>query len=273
MPKSRLPLKDLAANERDWDAMVPYHVRSEFYGVDSFLHGRSTLGPIELKEVGQVRRKRLLHLQCHFGLDTLSWARRGAIVTGVDFSSKAIEAARDLAHRSRLDAEFIRANVYRLPANLKNRFDVVFTSGGVLAWLPDMKKWARSVESCLKKGGFLYLLDAHPFVHLFENAKTLEEFCPKGNYFQHKLSEETGNWSYADPIIPVLFPRHQWQSSLQDILGAIIDSGLKLETFHEHDSLGYQMTPFLIRGRDGYWRMPPEGPNVPLSFSLKAKKI
>lgn len=269
----RATCAELAANRKDWDALVPYHFDSTFYGVDSFLKGRSTLGSLELRGVGSVREKQLLHLQCHLGLDTLSWARRGAVVTGVDFSLKAIEAARKLALTAHLSAEFIKADVYRLPPKLKDRFDIVFASWGVLAWLPDMAGWARAAASCLREDGFLYLLDHHPVIHIFDDALTQDELRVSGSYFHHKRPEETTPGSYAaGRNAPVSFPRHQWQQSIQDILGGVIGSGLIIESFLEHEMLPHQQFPFLRRGRDNYWRMPADGARIPLSFSLKARK-
>jgi SAM-dependent methyltransferase len=250
---------------------VPYHLRSPTYDVPGFLRGRSTLDRVEIEEVGNVRGKKLLHLQCHIGLDTLSWARRGAAVTGVDFSPKAIEAARDLASRAGLRARFVQADVYELPRSLRGRFDIVFTSAGVLAWLPDLDRWARSVSACLKNGGFLFLYDFHPVLQLFDDAKDQRRMIAHGSYFHQSLHENVQG-TYADWRAPVRFPRHQWKSSLEDVLGATLQAGLRPERFHEYDTCGYPHFPFLRQGSDGFWRMPRGGPRIPLMFSIRARK-
>lgn len=155
----------MQANRRHWDELVSIHLRSEFYDVASFVGGRSTLLSIESEEVGDVTDKTLLHLQCHFGMDTLSWARVGATVTGVDFSGEAVKAARRLADEVGLAerASFIESNIYALPDNLSGQFDVVFTSYGVLGWLPDIEGWARVAAHFVKPGGFFYIAEVHPF--------------------------------------------------------------------------------------------------------------
>src|SRR5688500_15473841 len=149
-------------NRAHWDEAVPAHVASEFYDVASFKAGRNTLLPVELAEVGDVAGRTILHLQCHFGMDTLSWARLGAVVTGVDFSAPAIEHARALAAELRIEARFIESNIYELPLKLDERFDIVFASYGVTVWLPDFAAWAKVAAHFVKPGGFLYLLDGHP---------------------------------------------------------------------------------------------------------------
>lgn len=272
MPRS-LPERALDANRRDWDALVPYHRASDFYGVRRFLQGASTLGRTERTEVGAVSGKRLLHLQCHFGLDTLSWARRGARVTGVDFSPRAVATARELSRRARVPAEFLRADVHRLPASLRHRFDVVFASHGVLPWTPDLGRWMRSAARGLRPTGFLYLLDAHPFAMMFGDVRSAAELRPVDSYFRRRESTETGPGSYAAPDAPVPFPRHQWNWTVGDLVAACTGAGLRLEWFHEHDFLPDRRFPFLRRGRDGLWRWPPGVPRLPLSFSLKARPL
>ena len=136
----------MEANRKHWDESVRVHVASKTYDVERFLSARKgRLKPIELEELGDVRGRSLLHLQCHFGLDTLSWAMEGANVTGIDFSEPAVKEARRLAGETGLDARFVVSNVYELPENLDGEFDFVFTSYGALNWLPDMTKWAEVV--------------------------------------------------------------------------------------------------------------------------------
>ena len=269
----RIAVRELEENRKDWDALVRLHMESRFYGVERFLNGGTALGSIEQREVGPVRGCSLLHLQCHIGIDTLSWARKGANVTGVDFSTEAIRAARDLAARTGLSARFVPADVYHLPESLKGKFDIVFSSWGVIAWLPDMEKWARAAAGCLQKGGFLYLLDIHPLVHLFDDSRTVKGMKPAGSYFHEKVKLVPESGSYAtDYKGNVTFPRHQWQESLQDVIRGIIRSGLVIEDFSEHEVMPHKHLPFMRRLRNGYWAMPETGPRIPLSFSIKARK-
>ena len=157
----------MEANLRHWDGLIPVHERSRFYDVEGFRGGASTLHSIELEELGDVSDKSLLHLQCHFGLDTLSWAIQGARVTGADYSKEAITLARSLASDQRIDARFVVSNIYDLPNVLDERYDIVFTSYGVLMWLPELGPWAEVVSRFLKADGTFYMVEFHPRLHTF----------------------------------------------------------------------------------------------------------
>ncbi|UCB52608.1 MAG: class I SAM-dependent methyltransferase, partial [Candidatus Zixiibacteriota bacterium] len=148
--------KFMKQNLKHWNEVTPIHRKSEFYGVEGFKAGRCTLMPLEREELGDVSGKTLLHLQCHFGLDTLSWARLGARVTGVDFSEKAIDLAKSLSKELGIDADFVHSNIYHLPDVLKGEFDIAYTSHGVLCWLPDLAEWGRIIARFLKPGGTFY---------------------------------------------------------------------------------------------------------------------
>jgi SAM-dependent methyltransferase len=151
--------RHMQTNLARWDELVGVHMRApEVYDLDAFRAGRSTLKPIEIEEVGDVRGKRLLHLQCHFGMDTISWARRGAAVVGVDFSAEAISLARELDADLGAGAEFVCSDIYDLPGKLEAAFDVVFTSYGVLCWLPDLAAWGKVISRLLAPGAFFLLL-------------------------------------------------------------------------------------------------------------------
>lgn len=156
----------LKANKKVWDALTGPHLLSEFYDVEGFKAGNDWLRPLEIEEMGDVHGKTLLHLQCHFGQDTLSWGRRGAIVTGVDFSDEAIDYARKLSKETGIKADFICSDIYALPEILDQQFDIVFTSYGVLTWLPDLKRWAEVVAHFLKPGGFFYIVEIHPILYI-----------------------------------------------------------------------------------------------------------
>lgn len=154
-------------NRAFWDELTPVHLRA--YGVERFLAGERWLPEEILNEVGGVQGKSLLHLQCHFGLDSLAWARQGAKVTGADFSPQAIEAARELAERANLPAKFVCSDIYDLPKHLEGSFDIVFTSIGVLCWLKDLNTWAKVIAHFLKPNGFFYIMDGHPLLYTFDD--------------------------------------------------------------------------------------------------------
>ena len=186
----------LQTNRAHWNECTPIHAASDFYDVAGFKAGRITLKDLERREVGDVSGKTLLHVQCHFGLDTMSWSRLGARATGVDFSDAAIDLARSLNDELGLDARFICANVYDLPKVLHEQFDVVFASYGVLIWLPDLAEWARVVSNHLKPGGVFYVVEFHPLFGLFEPQES-GDWRPRYRYFHGQLYFDDVEPSYA----------------------------------------------------------------------------
>jgi 2-polyprenyl-3-methyl-5-hydroxy-6-metoxy-1,4-benzoquinol methylase len=267
----------LRSNRELWDAWTKIHVASDFYNVESFRSGERPIrvADYEVAEVGSVQGKRLLHLQCHFGLDTLSWARLGATVTGVDFSDEAIRAARALAADVAIPAAFVRSDVDHLPDVLDEQFDVVYTSCGVLEWLPDIASWARVAAKFVRPGGFLYLTEIHPVAQAFENedvaAGELRLTYPYWSHVEPLRFEVTG--SYADREAPTDgLVEYGWNHSLGEIVTSLIDAGLRIEFLHEFDFCRWRLD-FLVEGADGRWRLP-DGTkgSLPLFFSLKATK-
>ena len=218
-------------NRENWNERVPVHAGSESYDVEGFKSGRITLTEIERREIGSVSGRTLLHLQCHFGLDTMSWSRLGAKATGVDFSDAAIGLARSLNDELDLDVRFICSNVYDLPDVLEEQFDIVFTSYGVLGWLPDIARWAQVVSNHLKPGGVFYIVEFHPFADVFEPTEA-GDMVPEYKYFHHDLFFEGGEPSYAGTRI-IETPTYEWQHSLGEIVCALIDAGLRIDFLHE----------------------------------------
>lgn len=259
-----------------WNEAVEIHVRSqgpEGYDVDGFRRGRSSLLPVERAEVGDVRGKRLLHLQCHFGLDTLSWARLGADVTGVDFSEKGIEWARKLATEVQVPARFLLSNVYDLPDSLQDEFDIVFSSYGAINWLPDIADWARIAARFLRPGGFLYLIDAHPFARVFDDEATATDLRFAVSYWRPGPFRIEEDGTYADK--DAHFEHRttlEFSHSMGAIVDAVINAGLRLEFLHEFPFCAWEIFPFMDRGDDGYYRLRGEGERIPLLFSLRARK-
>lgn len=268
----------LRANRKLWDAWTAIHTASEFYDVPAFRDGRDPvrIREYERAEVGPVAGKSLLHLQCHFGLDTLSWARLGANVTGADFSEKAIEAARALAQDVGMPASFVVSNLYDLPDAIAGEFDIVYTSRGVLGWLPDIVGWARVAAHFVKPGGILYVTEIHPVAQAFENEGVAPgELRLAYPYWSHEepLTFDVQG-SYADPAAPTApgLVEHGWDHSLGEIVTALIDAGLRIEFLHEFDHCEWALD-FLVEGEDGRWRLPADAKGqLPLFFSIRATK-
>jgi SAM-dependent methyltransferase len=268
----------IAANRELWDAWTKINFESDFYDVASFRDGRN---PIRVKdweqaEVGSVEGKTLLHLQCHFGLDTLSWARLGATVTGADFSAEAIAKARALAADVGIPATFVQSDLYELPKNLDGEFDIVYTSGGVLGWLPEIRPWAEVAAHFVKPGGFLYVNEIHPVAQVFaEDHVVPGELRLEYPYWEHTEPISVGlQGSYADrdaELDPSL-REYGWDHGLGEIVTAIIDAGLRLDFLHEFDFVGWPVD-WLVKSDDGRYRLPPGTKGqLPLYFSLKATK-
>lgn len=261
------------ANRKSWDAMTPIHVASEFYDVEGFKRGRCALMDIDVREVGDVAGKRLLHLQCHFGQDTLSWARRGAEVVGVDFSEPAIVQARALATELSLNARFICCDLYDLPNHLDDRFDIVYTSAGVLCWLPDMPRWGQIAARYVKPGGFFYLRDFHPAGLVYDDSPGVTEPRVRYPYFHNAepMRFETEQGTYADPTAELHRVSYEWHHSLADIINALINAGLRLEYLHEFPFTIDPSSPLFTARPGGGWHYAERPDSVPLMFSLKAR--
>jgi SAM-dependent methyltransferase len=260
-----------AGNRKRWDELVDINARSPLYDLPGFLAGNCSLDPLEIEEVGDVRGRTLLHLQCHFGMDTLSWSRLGADVTGVDFSEKAIALARSLNDRLGLKARFVCSDVYDLPRILDEEFDIVFTSLGVLCWLPDISNWAAVIARYLKRGGFFYLREAHPFIQVFDNRRAATGLDVRYSYFHRP---EPTRWEpegcYADPNARVVNPSFEWTHSLSDVINALLGAGLALEYLHEFPYLSHDHFPFMEKDDRGRWYVRGKPGTLPLMFSLKA---
>jgi SAM-dependent methyltransferase len=263
------------ANLALWNEWAEIHARSEFYDVEGMRAGKISLKSFEMEELGDVAGKSLLHLQCHFGLDTMSWARLGAKATGVDFSDRAIELAHGLNEELGLDAEFVCADVYELPAVLKGHFDILYTSSGVLAWLPDLRAWAEVIAHFLKPGGVFYMAEFHPTAYMFDDSEDATELRIAYPYFGSReplMLEVKG--SYADREAQVEQKvTYEWAHGLGEIITALTTAGLRLEFLHEFPFSVYPMFPSLMElSEDGLWRLKDEELSVPLMFSVKARK-
>ena len=261
------------ANRTMWNQFAKINVESQTYKTKEFLEGTTSLNSIELEGLGDVKGKSLLHLQSHFGLDALSWAREGAKVTGVDFSEEGISISRELAKKANIDARFIQSNIFDLPDVLDEQFDIVFTSYGVLVWLHDLKRWAEIVAHFLKPGGTFFIAEFHPFLWTMDNEDT-DDFKLIRSYFSRDTPYEFEvDGSYAESAKKIK-PQvdYEWGYGLADIITSIAEAGLRIEFFHEFNKSPFQGFPFFKQHDDGYWYYDNPEVQLPLVFSLKATK-
>ncbi len=264
----------LEANRRHWDELVDIHLRSEYYGVEDFKAGASKLKPVEVQELGDVRGKTLLHLQCHFGLDTLSWAREGAIVTGTDFSENAIEAARSLAAETGIDARFVLSDIESLPEKLTGEFDIVFTSYGALCWLRDLRRWAEVVSQYMAPESIFYAVEFHPVCGIFEWGPDLNDLLVRYPYFppvEPIRSEDEG--SYADRSAQLENRlNYSWPHAIGEVVTALATVGLRIDFVHEYPFSPERHFGFIEAGRDGMFYLTRFAASIPLLYSIKATK-
>jgi SAM-dependent methyltransferase len=263
-------------NNALWDEWTGVHAAGDFYDLDGFRRGGIRLRREEREELGDVRGRSLLHLQCHFGIDTLSWARLGARVTGADFSEPAIALARSLADQLGFpEARFIRSDLYDLPAVLHDTFDIVYTSHGVLGWLPDIGRWAEVAARFVRPGGTFYVADIHPIAQVFDDEDVAPgELRLRYPYWEHpEPLTFPVHGSYADPDARVdAKVEHGWDHGLGEIVTALVAAGLRIETLREYPFLAWAL-PFLVKDQAGRYRLPEgAGGELPLSFSIRASK-
>jgi SAM-dependent methyltransferase len=255
-----------------WDETAPVHFKA-YREVDLLRAGGIALDEIELEEVGDVRGKTLLHLQCHIGTDTLSWARRGAVVTGVDFSAQSIACARGLQQELGLEATFLEANVYDLPTMLHDQFDVVYTSRGVLCWLRNLDQWAEIIAHFLKPCGIFYIMESHPICNIFDDTKP-GDLTITQPYFH---AAEPTFWGiqtpdYADSTYVPQHKSYEWTWSVSDVINALLRAGLRLELFNEYDRLFFKRFPGMISQSERWYGFPQYAGKLPLLFTLRARR-
>ena len=263
----------LSTNHQLWNAWTPLHEIADFYDLPGFRAGKSSLRPIERAELTDVAGRSLLHLQCHFGLDTLSWARKGASVTGVDFSDRSIALAQSLSNELNIPATFVCSDIDDLPNVLSRQFEIVFSSYGVLPWLRNLRLWARVIAHFLRPNGIFYLVDDHPFMRTLRTNEAGELTVTNTYFFAEEPSRIEARGSYAAPgdEHTPLRAWYIWNHSLGEILAALLGAGLQIEFLHEFPFAMRAKFPGMEHGDDGVWRLsrPPE---FPLLFSLQARK-
>jgi len=265
--------KYLETNRQNWNDRVSIHAASRMYDLEGFKAGKTPLHSIELEELGDVSGKKLLHLQCHFGMDTLAWARLGAQVTGVDLSDEAIALARSLSEELGIPARFICTDIYSLPGALEDEFDVVYTSYGVLCWLPDIRRWAEVISGFLRPGGKFYIVEDHPLANIFEWDEASGTLRIEYPYFprEEPMYFEPGP-SYTDGEGVTSVGAYEWSHSLGEVVTSLVGAGLEVDYLHEFPICAWRRFPCMVQGEDGWWRLPQDVGEIPMTFSLMASK-
>lgn len=258
----------LDINRKLWNAKVDSHLKSDFYFVDEFLKGRTSLNSIELALLGDIKDKKILHLQCHFGQDSISLSRLGAKITGVDLSDKALEAAQDLAEKCGTDTQFVLSDIYDLPNVLHEKFDIVYTSYGVIGWLPDLEEWGRVIAHFLNPSGKLILVEFHPVVWMYDDDFAFVKY----SYFNDEVISQTSDGTYADRTAEIAEEEISWNHPTADVLAGVLQANLEIRSFQEYNWSPYPCFRHTEEFEKGKYRLAPFGNKIPLVFSLVAQK-
>ena len=255
-------------NKQTWNNKTDVHISSEFYDMQGFIEGKPTLNAIEMELLGDVSNKKILHLQCHFGQDTMTFSRMNAIATGIDLSDKAIDRAREFATQLNLDTTFVCCDIYDTPKFVDEKFDVVFTSYGTIGWLPDLDKWANVVSHFLKPDGKFVMADFHPVVWMYDN-DFKEVFY---NYFNTNPIIEDESGTYADRYSEISAQTITWNHPISEILNALIKSGLEINCFNEYDYSPYNCFNETEEFKPNKFRIKHFGNKIPMVYSIKASR-
>ncbi len=253
-------------NRKGWNKRTDAHRKHHAYKTNEFLAGDAILHPLERAELGDISGKSLLHLQCHFGLDTLSLARLGAKVTGADISDRSIEEARKLSEISGVHGRFIRSDLFDLPDVLQGVFDIVYSTYGVVWWMSDIKRWAGIVARYIKPGGFFYLAEVHPVLDMLDENKGIAE-----SYFHISTERYYEEMDNCDKTVKI-DEEVGWRWTIGDVVTALAQSGLRIDFLHEHPFSVYDKYATMVKDSEGWWYYPDRKNDVPLLYSLKASK-
>ncbi len=261
--------KYFEVNKATWNEKVKVHAKSDMYDLEAFKKGKSSLMHYELDALGDLKGKSLLHLQCHFGQDTLSWSRLGAKCVGVDLSNEGIKLAQKLNEELNLDAEFVCCNVLDTSKYVKEKFDIVFTSYGAIGWLPDLKPWAQMIVERLKKGGTFYIVEFHPIVWMFDY--TEGKPIMKYGYMQDEVIYEEYEGTYANQSSKMMSKEYGWNHGLGELITVLTEAGLHIDYLKEHDESPYNVLPDLIETKSSNYVT--KDKLYPLIFEIKARKL
>jgi len=260
--------KAFSTNRETWNKKVPIHARSDFYNLAGFKKGASSLNSFELEALGDVRGKSILHLQCHFGQDTLSLQRMGAHCTGIDISDEAIKLARQLNDELKLDASFVCCNVLDTSEFVSDKFDAVYTSYGTIGWLPDLRPWAKMISERLKPNGLFYIVEFHPIPWMFDYKVSPPML--KYGYQQKKAIYEEYKGTYADVNSEIISKEYSWNHGLGEVITSLSEAGLNIEYLKEHQASPYNIFPKLEKNNNGLFEANPG--LFPLIYEVKARK-
>lgn len=256
-------------NKVTWNDKVKVHAKSDMYNLEVFKKGTSSLMRYELDALGNVKGKSLLHLQCHFGQDTLSWSRKGAKCTGIDLSDEGVKLAKNLNDELSLDAKFVCCNVLDTSEFVKETFDIVFTSYGVIGWLPDLKPWGKMIAERLNTGGTFFIAEFHPIVWMFDYLEGKP--IMKHGYMQSDVIYEEYEGTYADENSKMISKEYGWNHGLSEVINALADAGLRIDYLKEYDESPYDVLPDLVETNSGMFTT--KDKLYPLIFTLKATKL
>lgn len=257
-----------ATNKDTWNLKVKAHAESDMYNMAAFRKGKSSLMVYEREALGDVSGKSLLHLQCHFGQDTLSWSRLGAKSVGVDLSDEGIKLAKELNSELDLDAEFVCCNVLDTAQYIKAQFDIVFTSYGVIGWLPDLKPWGQMIAEKLNSGGTFFMVEFHPIVWMFDYLK--EKPVMKYGYMQDAVIYEEYEGTYANEDSKMVSKEYGWNHGLSEVVNALTEAGLQIEYLNEYNESPYNVLPNLVSTENDMFKTVDN--LYPLIFTIKATK-
>ena len=255
-------------NRQSWNNRVDSHYASDFYDVKGFIEGKTSINNEEMVLLGDVNGKSILHLQCHFGQDTLSLARLGANVTGVDLSDKAIDRANELSNEIGVDARFICCDIYDLPLHLDEQFDIVFTSYGTIGWFPDLDKWAGLISRYLKHSGKFVFIDFHPVLWMMDNDFIKFEY----NYFKSDPIIESQTGTYAEKESDIQVTDVSWNHSLSEVMNCLMDQHLRMTHFKEYNYSLYNCFSHMEEFEKGKYRIKHLGEKLPMMYSLVFEK-
>ena len=261
--------KYFEVNKTTWNEKVRIHANSNMYDLEAFKKGKPSLMSYEQKALGNVKEKSLLHLQCHFGQDTLSWSRLGAKCVGVDLSDTGINLAKELCEELKLDANFFCCNGLDTSEFVKDEFDIVYTSYGVIGWLPELKPWGKMIAEKLKPGGVFYMVEFHPIVWMFDYLE--QKPIMKYGYMQDEVIYEEYNGTYANQDSKMISKEYGWNHGLSEVVNALTEAGLHIDYLNEHNESPYDVLPDLIKTDSGMYKAKDQ--LYPLIFEIKATKI
>lgn len=268
----------ITLNKANWDERAPLHAASAGYETQALVDDPAHLSEVvrfDLPLLGDISGAKGVHLQCHIGTDTLSLARLGAHMTGLDFSPASIAQARLLAQRAGARLAFVEADVYEAAEVLpRESFDLVYTSIGALNWLPSIERWANAVASLLKPGGRLFIREGHPVLFSL-NEDRQDALVIEHPYFEQETPqvwEDDSSYVETDARLTATIT-HEWNHGMGEIVSALLSHGMQITGLMEHDSIPWEALPGQMScGKDGEWRLDRDRWRMPLSYTLQASK-